>query len=76
MICQSRLGVVHLKAAEADYLAIQTENDVVVLLDDVFSELDQKNADRLISLFNPDHQLILTSAQELQLKDDWRKIEL
>jgi len=73
---QSRLGVVHLKAAEADYLAETTENTVTILLDDVFSELDQKNADKLLTLFNSNHQLILTSAHKLQLKDKWTSIEL
>lgn len=73
---QSRLCVVHLKAAEADYLAEKTEHPVSVLLDDVFSELDHKNTKQLLKLFNSKHQLILTTAQELGMDKEWLEIKL
>ncbi len=73
---QSRLTVVYLKAAEADYLREKTANPVTVLLDDTISELDSNNTLRLLELFNAEHQLILTSAEGLDLAEEWSRIEL
>ncbi|MEK7202007.1 MAG: DNA replication and repair protein RecF [Patescibacteria group bacterium] len=73
---QSRLTVAHLKAAEADYLREKTGNPVTVLLDDAMSELDSKNTLRLLELFSDAHQLILTSAETLDLPKEWSTIKL
>ena len=73
---QSRLVVAHLKAAEAEYLREKTGNSVTVLLDDAMSELDNKNTIRLLELFGDKHQLILTSAEELDLPKTWSTIKL
>jgi len=73
---QSRLVVAYLKAAEADYLRERTQNPVTVLLDDAMSELDNRNTRKLLELFQPDHQLILTSAATLDLPKDWETIKL
>lgn len=73
---QSRFVVAHLKAAEADYLLEKTQNPVTILLDDAFSELDRPNTLKILALFNPAHQLVLTSATDLELPKGWEKIKL
>lgn len=73
---QSRLTIAYFKAAEADYLARETNNPVAVLLDDAASELDAPNTRTLLELFDENHQLILTSANQLELGKDWERIEL
>ncbi|MCR4277986.1 MAG: DNA replication and repair protein RecF [Candidatus Berkelbacteria bacterium] len=73
---QSRLVVAHLKAAEADYLLEKTKNTVTVLLDDAMSELDKKNTLRILELFSDQHQIILTSAESLELTKEWSTIKL
>ncbi|MCR4307880.1 MAG: hypothetical protein NUV80_04910, partial [Candidatus Berkelbacteria bacterium] len=68
--------VAHLKAAEADYLLEKTKNTVTVLLDDAMSELDKKNTLRILELFSDQHQIILTSAESLELTKEWSTIKL
>ena len=53
-----------LKIIEADMIAHTTERSLVLLVDDIFSELDDDNAAHFIHTITP-HQLILTSQKPL-----------
>ena len=67
---QQRLGVIRLKMAELKYLEKERNQSAVLLLDDVFSELD-KESDRLVMEMISGCQTILT-ATELK-KEDFKK---
>lgn len=73
---QARLVTLFLKAAEADYLAEQTNRTVTVLLDDIISELDSRNFALGLEGFSSRHQLIITSVDRLKLGNDWAIIQL
>ncbi len=57
-----------LKFIEADLVARQTGYKPIILLDDVFSELDEQRQERLLAEFH-DNQVIMTSVNSVALND-------
>lgn len=55
------------KLAEASFLEARTGRKPVLLMDDVFSELDRKRADSLLEIFSTLGQVIITSARDPDL---------
>lgn len=55
------------KLAEATYLEIQTNRRPVLLMDDIFSELDPKRSEALLEIIPSFGQVILTSARDPDL---------
>ncbi len=66
---ESRTIILALKFIEADLLYQKTGLRPLILLDDVFSELDVTRRRSLIHNFQ-DHQIILTSVEEVNLDQD------
>lgn len=62
---QQRLAVLWLKLAQLQFLETETKITPILLLDDIFSELDEANREIVFSLF-PGHQVIMTSAEEVE----------
>ena len=60
---QQRLAVLWLKAGAGAYLQAKTRSQVVWLLDDILSELDQKSRQLVLSLLKG-RQVIITSASQ------------
>jgi DNA replication and repair protein RecF len=58
---QQRLGVLGLRLAQIHFLKEETDQKPLLLLDDIFSELDPNHQKIVISLINS-HQTIITSA--------------
>ena len=61
---QQRLAVLWLKACQLNYIESQTGQKPLLLLDDIFSELDEENQQVVVKLIN-NHQAIVTSADQL-----------
>ena len=59
---QQRAAALSMRLAEADFLAAEASDDPVLLLDDVFSELDPPRRERTAAALASAEQLILTSA--------------
>lgn len=57
---QHRVCVLALVLLQASYLELQKSAKPIILLDDVFSELDAAHQDHLLSVFNR-HQVLITS---------------
>jgi DNA replication and repair protein RecF len=57
---QQRLAIFWLKLRELDYVLKRLKNRPVLLLDDLFSELDHSHRDQLLKII-PHHQTILTT---------------
>ncbi len=57
---EQRLGVFVLKLAELDYIEAQTGQRPILLLDDIFSELDTENRKHILGVI-PRQQTILTT---------------
>ena len=55
------------KLAEATYLEKQTGWRPVLLMDDIFSELDPKRSDALLAMIPSFGQVVLTSARDPDL---------
>ena len=55
------------KLAEATFLEARTQRRPVLLMDDVFSELDRKRADALLDLISSFGQVVITSARDPDL---------
>lgn len=56
--------VVALKMAEADYIQEKSDDEPVILLDDIFSELDERRAEALSNLVLGNFQSIITSTEK------------
>lgn len=63
---QQRLAVLWLKIAALHYIEENTSISPVLLLDDIFSELDEKNRDIIVSLFDS-RQCIITTAEPISI---------
>lgn len=63
---QQRMAILWLKLASLAFIEQETRINPILLLDDVFSELDEQNREILFPLFE-NHQVILTSAEELEM---------
>lgn len=61
---QQRLAVLWLKVAQLQFIEHETQIVPILLLDDIFSELDDVNRSILFPLFE-NHQVIMTSAEQL-----------
>ena len=59
---QSRALMLAFKIAELDYITEHTEYKPVLLLDDIFSELDAERRGRLLQVFG-DYQVIMTTTE-------------
>ncbi len=58
---QQRTAALSLRLAEAEYLHSQTGEQPVLLLDDIFSELDQKRQEHLLEFVSSSEQALLTT---------------
>lgn len=63
---QQRMEVLYLKIAELKYIEEKTKTKPILLLDDIFSELDHEHREIVMNSFN-NHQVIITSADEHNL---------
>lgn len=73
---QARSGVIVLKTIEGQFLAAKTDVEPIILLDDIFSELDETNGRALLEGLGDKHQLIVTAAGSHPLLADWPRVEL
>jgi len=72
---EQRLAVLWLKLAELTYIESQTGERPTLLLDDIFSELDENSREFVLALTKK-QQTIITSAEEdvVQLMDNVAKV--
>lgn len=58
---QQKVAIIALKLSEIEIFKKMTLDCPIILLDDIFSELDTKNRNKLIEYINKDIQVIITS---------------
>lgn len=63
---QQRMAVLWLKISALQYIEKETNITPVLLLDDMFSELDETNREIIFQLFES-RQVIMTSAEEIEM---------
>jgi DNA replication and repair protein RecF len=73
---QARAAVLALKAAEAAYLSKEAAQPPLILLDDMFSELDEAAAAELLGRFDQANQIVSTCISPSPLIDGWAQIDL
>jgi len=71
---EQRLAVLYLKLAELKFVIQKTNQKPILLLDDIFSELDKKNRKLVIKIIN-DYQTIITNTGEEIDKDIKKEIK-
>ena len=69
---EQRLAVFCLKLAELEFVAEKSEKRPVLLLDDIFSELDHQHRERLLEII-PKQQTIITTTDLHQIELEYRK---
>ena len=75
---QRRMVLIAFKFALIKYIQINTLKTPVVLLDDILSELDKDNQERLLNILPSETQVIITNTDinNLNIKSDYKLIEL
>ena len=74
---QKRMVIISLKLAIAKYVKTTTDNDALILLDDVLSELDRTRSEKLLNML-PYNQIIITTTHidQLNIQKAYNLIEL
>lgn len=74
---QKRMTLIAFKFALIDYIKEETNEIPIVLLDDILSELDDKNIERLLNHLPDDCQIIITDTSvDTNIIKDYKLIEL
>lgn len=76
---QQRLGVLQLKLLELEYVRQRVENEPILLLDDVFSELDEDHIELILTIRDNQQTIITTTHEEFiphKIKGTMEVIEL
>ncbi|MBI4948410.1 DNA replication and repair protein RecF [Candidatus Berkelbacteria bacterium] len=73
---QARTIIMLLKIIELKYLKQSLQNEPILLLDDIFSELDEVNREILLSHINKEDQIISTQIEGDKLIENWEHIQL
>lgn len=75
---QKRMVLIAFKFALMKYIQYATKETPIVLLDDILSELDKDNQERLLNIIPDDTQIIITNTdiRNLDIKKPYKLIEL
>ena len=75
---QKRMALIAFKFALVKYIQTETGSTPIILLDDILSELDKENQERLLSSIPEYAQIIITNTDinNIKIKRDYRLIEL
>jgi len=73
---EQRLAVFCLKLAELEFFAQKTKERPILLLDDIFSELDETNRQRLLEVIPKQQTLITATNLQVVDKEFLRKMEV
>ena len=73
---QARTAVILLKTGEAVYLATELKQPPLILLDDMFSELDETHRELLLAKLPSDGQIIATTIRPQPLLKDYEALKL
>jgi len=70
---QQRLAALIIKFAFWIYISKTNDHAIPILLDDIFSELDKKNSEKLQKFFmNLDTQIFITTANKSEILNNWK----
>lgn len=67
---QQRLSILSLKLAEIEVFKKEKNISPIILLDDIFSELDEKKKNNIIKYFKDDVQIFITTTDIKDINDD------
>ncbi|MBI3964914.1 MAG: DNA replication/repair protein RecF [Chloroflexi bacterium] len=69
---QQRTVALALKLAETELVRAHTGEQPILLLDDVFSELDNRRREHVLATIDPDQQVLFTTTDPAQLTPEFR----
>jgi len=73
---EQRTAVFSLKLAELEFISFKTGERPLLLLDDIFSELDHQRRERLLSIIPKQQTIISTADIDLLSKKDLKKMKV
>ncbi len=73
---QQRLIALELKLAQIALIKERLDKDPILLLDDIFSELDEKNIGRVLDLMNKYQTVATTTHKEFVIKNELMDVEM
>lgn len=72
---QRRTAAICLKIAECEVIEMIKKQSSVLLIDDIFSELDEKRRHNMLHLLKGENQLIITMVEKKLIEDMFEKIQ-
>lgn len=73
---EQRMAVLAVKLAELEFVKLRTESKPVLLLDDIFSELDHEHRDEVLSLLEKQQTVVTTTDEHLIPVKYKKKVEM
>jgi len=73
---EQRMAVLAIKLAELEFVKLKTESKPVLLLDDIFSELDHEHRDEVLSLLEKQQTVVTTTDEHLIPSKYKKKVEM
>ena len=73
---EQRMAVLVVKLAELEFIKEKTKLKPLLLLDDIFSELDYEHRNEVLSLLNKQQTMVTTSDEHLIPKKYMKKVEI
>ena len=73
---EQRLSILWLKLCELEFITQAVGERPILLLDDIFSELDKKHRKLVLDIIPLQQTIITTAEQEMVEKDYLKKIEM
>jgi DNA replication and repair protein RecF len=73
---EQRLGVLWLKLAELEFISERTQERPILLLDDIFSELDEKHREQVLGIIGKQQTIITTTDLNLVDKEFLEGLEI
>jgi len=70
---EQRMSILYLKIAELEFIEKKTDEHPVLLLDDIFSELDENHRDEVLKII-PKQQTIITTTESELIEKKFRDI--
>lgn len=73
---QQRLAILQLKILELKYIEQTTQNKPTLLLDDIFSELDEGHINLVLDMIGPQQTIMTTTHEEFIPKKLFKEVEI
>lgn len=73
---EQRLTILQMKLLEIEFIKSQTDKNPILLLDDIFSELDSENIEKIVDILDNQQTILTTTHKEFIPKKILKKVNI